>query len=57
MWGMDPSVFMEKLQNCEIPPNCWSPFRGWDFWQDPVSVSRTDLDVALLPFVVKNLFS
>ena len=56
-WGMNPLLLREKLQICEIPPDCGSPSWAWGFWRDFVSASPTHLHVALLLFVVKELFS
>lgn len=57
MWGMNPSLLREKLQNCEIRADFGSAFQGWDFWQDSVSASPTCLSVVLLSFVVEEMFS
>lgn len=55
MWVMNLLLLREKLCICEKHPDYGSP-RQEVFWQDHVSASPSGLDVAILSFVVEELF-
>lgn len=56
--AMNSSLFRQKLQIYEFPPDCESPYQRWGLQQDCISTSPTCLIVALFSFADgKKLYS